>query len=622
LKGETTRAIAAEVGCEQGDVARRRKRLSHLLPRDLPPCACGKPKGHGSRCILVVAPALVRARLLAGMTTTDIAREFNRAPPGFRARYVQPVIDQLTSEGLRCGCGEPYGHPFVCSWTCRTKRISFTVEQRDQARALVRQGASVERVRSELSITRNSARILTDEIRADLAGQGVACPCGRLINHSLSCSARNADHTTKRTAFRFKSAAALSMSSATRQKISGMARSGWPTSEIIKRTDETEWRVAQLVDELGAAGRLPASCRSCDQPYRHRGPCPKPKLCKCGRPRKHRGACRPSDGRKRIVHNTLTKEKIAAISRATEVSFSSVQRVVARWRKQAARGEQSKRALRPCACGRPAFHPGGCVINTPGAVGKRWLTRIEQGVMSGRSMREIADDLDMHVQTVAKHSLPARERLFATGTTCACGRIIGHNYWCSATWDLYGMPRGRRKLRPEIERGAIDALLRGDAVRDIAISAGVGKDSIWLLLRSLPDSDRAKRSRVIRERISVRTSASADILERIKRLVPHSLILELPSEQGGDPDIDASLYDEVVAELYLAVLEGRLEMDRLPAVVRSFVSRGFSEWRSRYGPKSLDQRHGEGRGRALVDMIEDDTALHSIDDLTIGGQHG
>ena len=109
IAGESTRAVAAAVGCEQADVARRLKRIRHLIPQDLPPCACGKPCNHGGRCNLVVDPQLVRERLLSGRTTADIAREFNRTAQSFKPKYVQPVIDRLIMHRLPARCAEVVG---------------------------------------------------------------------------------------------------------------------------------------------------------------------------------------------------------------------------------------------------------------------------------------------------------------------------------------------------------------------------------------------------------------------------------------------------------------------------------------------------------------------------------
>ena len=293
-------------------------------------------------------------------------------------------------------------------------------------------------------------------------------------------------------------------------------------------------------------------------------------------------------------------ESIHRISAATGIPFSQVHRLVTYWRKK------SPYEQKPCVCGRPARHPGGCIKNTPGAVGKLEKARIVAATAAGEMPHQIAARLGLHVQTVLKHSAATRDQLFVDGISCSCGRPIGHPYWCSAKWDAYEQPRGRRPFAPPVEREAIAALIRGDLVADIAKKAGVGTDSVYRLRATLPDEAKAARSRAIRARIAQRGKAEGEtIMAQIERAVSRR--------------IDPMLRDDVVGELYLAVMEGRLEADKISAAVRSFVNRGLSEWQSAYGPKSLDAKFGPDDGRSLVEMIRDDTGGSLIDDIEIGG---
>lgn len=611
LAGQSTRTVAAAVGCNQADVQRRLRRVAHLIPKDLPPCVCGKPCNHGGRCNLIVDPQVIRDRLVGGKTTVDIAREFNRTPQSFKPKYVQPVIDQLTAEGHSCGCGRPFGHPFACSVNQASQRCTFTDTQRARAATLLREGASGTRIVTELGIKFHSATILVRELRSVLAAEGVHCPCGAIINHRRSCSARNGQ-VAPRIAFHFKCAAAANMPVKSRRKVSKLARDGWPISVIVNRTGESVWRVTQMVEELGSADLLPAKCAGCDLPRGHRAPCPKPAQCKCGRPRNHRGLCRRADGRKRMPVTKVTSERLAAIrrgyrdrqsirtiSRATGASFSTIQRLISQWR------EKSKYDLAPCACGKPARHVGSCWANRSGLVGKRHLTRIEQGIRDGRTSHAIAEHLKLSVMTVLKHSVPIRDRLFAAGVTCACGRALNHNFWCSARWDAHEMPRGRRPFPEPQETQAVEALLRGDVVADIAQAVGVGPDSVWRLRRTLSDDQRAQRARAMRDRLAIGRGLQGEFLmTRIKAAVPSRL--------------DPVLRDDVISEIYLAVIEGRVEPEQIGAVIRSFVSRGMAQWQSAYGPRSLDEKLSADGNRTLADSIGDTTAALAIDEIKIG----
>lgn len=610
LAGDSTRAVAAAVGCQQADVQRRLRRIAHLIPTDLPLCECGKARNHGGRCAIVIDPEIIRERLLAGRTTADIAREFNRTAQSFKPKYVQPVIDQLTAEGHTCGCGQPLGHQFACKVTMVAQRRTFTDAERAEATSMIRKGVSVAKIKVALGITTHSANNIVREVRAALAAEKVRCPCGEPIDHSRSCTARN--HSARgRTAFRFTCAAASNMPVESRRKVLKLARDGWQVSVIVRHTGESEWRVTQMVEELARAGQLPAKCAGCDLPRSHRAPCSKPKLCSCGRSRNHRGACRRADGRMNVPETKLTDEQLAdlkqryrarqsirGISRATGISFSVVQRAIKRFR------ERAIYKPGPCACGRPAWHGGSCWATKNGVVGKRHLTRIEQGILAGMTSHAMAAQLKLSVMTILKHSLPIRERLFAEGNSCACGRALNHRFWCSARWDAHEMPRGRQPFAGEAD--AIAALLRGEIVADIAKAAGVGPDSIWRLRRELSDDQRTERSLAIRARIARGGGLhGAALMTKIRATVSRR--------------IDPVLRDDVVSEIYLAVIEGRVEAEQVCAVVKSFVSRGMAQWQSAYGSRSLDQKLHDDGGRTLGDLLDDRTALTGIDAIEVGG---
>ena len=609
--------IAREVGCHQTLVSTRAKRLhgSPIQPVRAP-CACGKPAGHGGRCNLVVEPAHIRQRLLDGFTASDIAREFDRTSGNFKTKYVQPVVDQLTAEGIVCACGQPFGHRFACPATMARLRRQFTAEQRDQARDLVRGGASVDLVRKALAITVGAGNVLVGEVRAELAAAGERCPCGMPIDHARSCAVRNGTQGTKRTSFRFTSAAAAKMTPERRRAISKLARIGHPVKVICDRTGESEWRVDQLVFELRTAGLTPEKCATCENPFNHKGPCVLPKRCQCGRWRNHRGPCRKK-GTKRTVANGGKPPSIAPalrreamiryrdgesnhrISAAIGVPLSQVQRLVAYWR------DRSKFQQKPCICGRPARHPGGCIKNTPGAVGKLERARIVDAIRGGELPHVVADRLGMHVQTVLKHSAATRDAMFAEGITCSCGRPVHHPYWCSAKWDALDQPRGRRPFAEPHETRATEALIRGDVVADIARAAGVGTDSVWRLRRALTDEQRAARTKAIRERIARGGHGGGEAIMALVRV-------------GVPRGLETAVRDDIEAEIYLAVIEGRIEAEQIRSVARSFVSRGLSQWQSAYGPASLDAAIGADDRRTRGDMIEDNTALGEIDSIIIG----
>lgn len=615
LEGFNQYEIAREVGCNQTLVSIRAKKLDlSKVEHVRPPCDCGKPAGHGGRCNLVVDPAFIRERLLAGFTAADIARECGRTAQSFKPKYVQPVIDQLTAEGHRCACGDPFGHQFVCSTTMAVQRRTFTEDQHKKATEMVRDGAAVRAVCEALKITVNSGNMIVAQARASLAEQGVACPCGKPIDHGRTCSARNGSLKGK-PYFKFTSAAAQSMTREMRRKISSLARAGHGGTVISAKTGASKWKVEQLLAELAAAGALPAKCASCEGPFGHRGMCRVPERCKCGRWRHHRGPCRSKTPRKTVgnggkppaIDPKLRREamlryrdgdSIYKISAATGIPWSQVQRLVTYWR------NKSPYEQKPCVCGRPARHPGGCIKNTPHAVGKLEKKRIVDAVRAGEMPHRIAERLGLNAETVRKHSAATREEMCRAGVTCDCGRPFGHPDWCSVKWDAYDQPRGRRPFPEPQETQAIEALVRGDVVADIAKAVGVSPGSIWRLRLALTDEQRAQRTLAIRDRIARKAQGGADLMERIRTAVPKH--------------IDGAVRDDIIGEIYLAVIEGRVEAEQIKAVVRSFVSRGLSQWQSAYGPRSLDETLPGDGNRTLADRLGDSTATLALEEITIG----
>lgn len=72
--------------------------------------------------------------------------------------------------------------------------------------------------------------------------------------------------------------------------------------------------------------------------------------------------------------------------------------------------------------------------------------------------------------------------------------------------------------------------------------------------------------------------------------------------------IGRSLRDDVISDLYLAVLEGEVEEADVEKEARQFISRGYGLWESRRG-LSLDTPMGPDDHRRWVDMIPDEAPL-------------
>ncbi|PNU02769.1 hypothetical protein [Novosphingobium guangzhouense] len=459
-------------------------------------------------------------------------------------------------------------------------------------------------------LTFYASQQLLRKVRAELAAEGVPCGCGKPMDHNLGCTHRlgKKDNSIPRTAF---GAAGRSMAPATRWKVVRLVREGWNIKTVCDRTGESEWRVTQVMNDVLASG-VPVSptCPACGQRRNHRGPCPLPVNCACGRRRNHRGPCRtekvarlpaiPEEQRIYLWQRYNDGMSIRRMSEGSGMPFSTVQRAVKFW------NDRRRTDPRPCACGRPFRHPGGCIKNTPAALDRRWIARIEEMVREGHPPSKIARDLDLAVATVQKHSLPLRMRLFDEGIACACGRPLHHNYWCSAKWDQYGMRRGFQPLPAAAHAAILKGLLSGAVVSDLAKETSVHEKQIWAIRREMSPEDQRRRRIAIRARMRAagRKLDGRAVLKLIEAALPKGL--------------ERALRDDVAGELQLAVMEGRIEVEQIRSVVRSFVSRGLADWQNQYGPRSLDEKLSADGNRTLGDMIEDATSAHHLEEISIG----
>lgn len=607
IQGFNAGEIAAEIGCSRSSVQKRvRDRGLTAIHPIRTACDCGRPAGHAQKCRLQVSPDMVRERLLAGATCAHIAREVGRAPSiSFRALYCQPVIDQLTAEGARCACGQPFGHKFRCSAQGARLRSTFTEQQLDQARLLLADGATAQSLAEVMHLNANSAGVLSRIVRKELAAAGVRCKCGAPIDHRHSCASRGPGR------FAFSPALLRATSQQGRRRIASLARKGWSRSAVARRTGEKVWVVRLAFAELGAAGLLPATCGRCGGPSGHGGTCSRVK-CACGLASGHRGECRPAKpprpGRRQglpaetiaeISRRYQLKHSTASIAEALDLSVATINKHINRIR------EKTGHTYKPCACGRPARHGGFCSARSPFAITRLEGARIETAIRAGEPIHRIAAQLSLSTEAVRRHSRDLRDRMFAAGHTCTCGRPIGHSQWCSTTWESFGFPSRARPLPAAKARSVTKALLRGEIAENIAKAIGIGIRRVWEVRRSLSAEQLDQRARAVRRR-SDRTAAddTGRWMAMVQKAVPKR--------------IDRAIRDDIVAELHLAVLEGRLEPGQISAAARSFVSAGLKEWDDFNAPKSLHQPVGGDPDNTVGDLIGDTTGATLIDEIEIG----
>jgi hypothetical protein len=65
---------------------------------------------------------------------------------------------------------------------------------------------------------------------------------------------------------------------------------------------------------------------------------------------------------------------------------------------------------------------------------------------------------------------------------------------------------------------------------------------------------------------------------------------------------DPTLRDDVISEMFLALLEGRLSRDQIGTEAKTYTGRAIGQWQSKWAPVSLDEDL-TGEGFRLVDVI-------------------
>lgn len=603
LAGESTRAVARAIGCSQRLTAMRAQEIRHLIPLDLPPCQCGKPNNHGGRCQLPLAiQATVRERIMKGDKVDHIAKDLGYSGQGLRASYGHAIIAELRAANHRCPCGKVIGHNGMCIGDGASKVVRAQgLALREQITPLLKSGLTRNAIAVQLGVSSDRVHNAARPLLREWAAQGIKCGCGEPIDHKGMCSARSGLAVGRdREGWAKYKREARQLSAYERARARALLIKGRSDTYVAKMIGCAPGPIKAMVRALEKAGVELPDCK-CGFPRNHGGGCQKAASIKTTKPvrKNNPGADVPRETLSQLRELYKTGATNTRMSHLTGLSTWKVGAIARHWM------ANSRYTLPPCACGRPARHVGGCTKRSPLGLDKRALARVESLVRQGIPPLAITGIVGASLATICRHTVDLREQLVAEGVACGCGRPIGHQYWCSSKWDAYDMPRGHSKM-PEPHRSQVTQdLLRGATVADIAASTKASAHSIYLLLRSLCDEDRAERRRAIGRRIARSGKQQGEaIMAQIQAAVSKR--------------IDTMLRDDVVGELYLAVMEGRIEVEQIKAAVRSFVSKGLSQWQSAYGPRSLDAKLGADDGRTLGDFLEDGTT-RDIDLIELGG---
>jgi uncharacterized protein YerC len=299
----------------------------------------------------------------------------------------------------------------------------------------------------------------------------------------------------------------------------------------------------------------------------------------------------------RTMRALMNKRSAPAIAEATGVSLSTVQKHIRRWRARTTRKRPN------CACGRPFGHPGGCIKNAPNALSARWEGRFEKLLEEGLTLSDIARRYNLHRDVVSRVARPAIDRLTTAGVRCGCGRQIAHGGGCSHLFKRGARQGGARPVPFELAKRIRPMLLSGEQVEKIRDEVGTSFPMVWKVNRSLsPDEQQRRRAAML-----ARRRLTGDRYEQIVELV----------RQAIPAGTEASIKDEVVSDASMAIIEGRLQVDRLKPAVRRMIARltyGSAEERRQ---RDIDGVIA-GDKLKLSDVLGDSTADEAIEDIEIG----
>lgn len=145
------------------------------------------------------------------------------------------------------------------------------------------------------------------------------------------------------------------------------------------------------------------------------------------------------------------------------------------------------------------------------------------------------------------------------------------------------------RLSPERRRLARKLLREGATLEQVRNAIGCSKRTAASLRKALAGDDRLRSTgKSLRaERGQARREASA-ILAEMQAATRHVT--------------DKAIRDDAMGDMYLAIMEGRLDRDKIKAEARRYCGRAIDQWQSRWAPASLDEDL-TGEDFRLADMI-------------------
>jgi transposase-like protein len=237
---------------------------------------------------------------------------------------------------------------------------------------------------------------------------------------------------------------------------------------------------------------------------------------------------------------------------------------------------------------------------------------IEAGEASNRAIaREVGVSLSVVNGMRAAH-LAAVVAAGGSVPMCECGLPANHPRWCEArARPFVGHLNSENWLTDEQRAELKQLLLAGEPRVLVARRFGIEPASVRHYITRMSDEERSERERNYQPGWWRRGTAAARKAKKgaiaYQLDIRDSLYVRIAS--AIPRTIGRSLRDDVISDLYLAVLEGEVEEEAIEQHAGRFIGRGFGMWANRYGPLSLDTPLADDDGRRWVEMIPDEAPL-------------
>ncbi|MFD1951347.1 hypothetical protein ACFSGX_11290 [Sphingomonas arantia] len=263
-----------------------------------------------------------------------------------------------------------------------------------------------------------------------------------------------------------------------------------------------------------------------------------------------------------------------------------------------------------CGCGQPVFHERYCSTYTGESLGISYETRcqVETDLLGGVPRRDIRANYGLsrqQVERIAKAFSVPKQAERAANNDVALRHLERRMVECTD---------GMRVV-------ICERLTNGEDPAQIATATGLTIGQINYAARGMTGEQIGRRRQIVAAKRIAAVAATA----RRRKIRERPRAATLPPAYRDrlyatiaatmPRQINPALRDDIISEMYLAVLEERLAAENVKREAKRFLLAGYAVWASKFGPRSLDEMINDDIDRSGLEMIEDPSALEAFDDI-------